>query len=148
MEFDKSKVFTPFNCEEVKIGSKGYFADNLFTLKEGIEINAFKDLEDVDLSSNLPFYTKGAYYRFFYLVEEPKEKIRRPCTRKELIEMLKKQGLPMVLCKNDGFTYSIVRLDMKGITVISVTGFHLTYGYRELCNTFTLLDGTELWVEE
>lgn len=28
MEFDKLKVFTPFNCEEVKVGSKGYVSEN------------------------------------------------------------------------------------------------------------------------
>lgn len=37
MEFDKAKVFTALNADEVKVGSKGYFADSIRVLKETIK---------------------------------------------------------------------------------------------------------------
>lgn len=37
MEFDKAKVFTVLNADEVKIGSSGYFADNLRSLRVAAE---------------------------------------------------------------------------------------------------------------
>lgn len=36
MEFDESKVYTLINADKVKIGSKGYYADDLKTLKERV----------------------------------------------------------------------------------------------------------------
>lgn len=88
--------------------------------------------------------TYGFHYKHCAEIEEEK----RPCTREELLEILKKQGLPMLLCKDNGITYSIIRLNNEEITVMSVLGSQLSYDYRDLCNTFTLIDGTELWVEE
>ena len=37
MEFDKSKVYTAVNADEVKVGSKGYFADTIAGLKNNID---------------------------------------------------------------------------------------------------------------
>lgn len=155
MEFDRQRVYTPFNCDEIKIGSKGFVADNKSKLVNTVERSDGQDwaeLKNIDTNCNLPFIVTIGYstchYEFFYLVEEPKEPVKRSCTRKELLEMLKRQQIPMVLRKDNGFTYSIIRLNDEGITVISVIGSHLTYDYSELCNTFTLLDGTPLWVKE
>lgn len=70
--------------------------------------------------------------------EEPK----RPCTRDELVEMLKKQGLPMLLRKGTGHLYTVIYLDEDKV--------EMKYGvdYAGLCEQFTLLDGSELWVKE
>lgn len=40
MEFDKSRVFTALNADEIKVGSKGYFADNLRSLRGAAEGSA------------------------------------------------------------------------------------------------------------
>lgn len=37
MEFDKARVFTALNADEIKIGSEGYFADSIRILKETIK---------------------------------------------------------------------------------------------------------------
>lgn len=37
MEFAKAKIFTALNADEVKVGSKGYFADNLRSLRGAAE---------------------------------------------------------------------------------------------------------------
>lgn len=34
MEFDKSKIYTVVNADEVKLGNIGYFADNIYSLQQ------------------------------------------------------------------------------------------------------------------
>lgn len=78
MKFDKSKVYTAINADEIKIGSKGYFADDLYDLQykvENDETDELHELVSIEDSSqdfrfkmvtHLPFT-----YNLFYLVEEP-----------------------------------------------------------------------------
>ena len=83
MEFDESKVYTPINADKVKIGSKGYYADNLKTLKERVDSHSERWLGKVD-----KIYDTDSTYRFaiknntksvlFYLVDEPEEKKYQP----------------------------------------------------------------------
>ena len=151
MEFDRSKVFTPFNADEVKCGSKGIVADRKVDLIEYVTRSNGQDLselKDVDISPkcNLPFSVciglNTCHYEYFYLVEEPKEPKKRPCTREELLELLKKQELPMLKQYNDTI-YLVDRLfsDVCFIDEVKFT-------YQEVCENYTLLDGTALWMEE
>ena len=39
MEFNKSKVYTAVNADELKVGSKVYVSDNMYYLKECVEKN-------------------------------------------------------------------------------------------------------------
>lgn len=144
MEFDKSKVFTAFNADEVKIGSKGYFADTKEELIDNVqsEIFGFCTLKEVEITSELPFWTNASHYHYFYLVEKPKEKTKRPCTREELIEMLKKQGLPMLKSSAGNYYYTIKSIGDNNVYI------NENRSYESLCELYTLIDGTELWVEE
>lgn len=79
MNFDKSRAYSAINAEEVKIGSKGYFADTVGTLKEAVrgEDNVmFGEIKEI--LSNFTPYRFGIKnedeYAFFYLVEEPQER--------------------------------------------------------------------------
>lgn len=83
----------------------------------------------------------------WYRLDEIKELTKRPCTREELIEMLKKQGLPMLMFKYSGYMYSVVKFTYNEVTFTSDAG-GFSYTYEELCNKYTLLDGTELWVKQ
>lgn len=148
MEFDRSRVYTPFNFDEVKIGSKGYFADTKDSLIDRVlsEDKSYyhKMIEYNKCKSEFPFISDiiNSAYTYFYLVEEPKEK--RPCMKTELVEMLKKQGLPML-------KISINNCDVF-CTVESISDDNVyiggNYSYEALCRVFTLLDGSELWIEE
>jgi len=76
MEFDKSRVYTALNADEVKPGSKVFVADDLYTLRQIVEDNTEEYSEtlnavnpddctyrfDTDASSN---------YALCYLVSEP-----------------------------------------------------------------------------
>lgn len=147
MEFDKSKVYTPFNCSEVKVGSKGYFSDYKSKLIDYVTFQnslCYHTLECITTEDDYPFKTANNMFHYFYLVEEPKEKTKRPCTREELLEMLKKQGLPMLKSYLTGNYYMVVKNSDTFCYVYDCGD----YNYSELCNAYTLLDGTELWVEE
>lgn len=83
MEFDKAKVFTVLNADEVKIGSSGYFADNLRSLRVAAEeecSRAYGEIEEImNNSYDCRFRKKnGDTYTLFYLAEETWEEKYRP----------------------------------------------------------------------
>ena len=83
MKFDKEKIFTVLNANEVRIGSSGYFADNLRSLRTAAEeeySRAYGEIEEImDDSYGCRFRKKdGDTYTLFYLAEEPREKKLRP----------------------------------------------------------------------
>lgn len=97
-----------------------------------------------EVSTAYPVCTCDAVsYKHCAEIEEEK----RPCTREELIEMLKKQGVSMLIFKDSGFLHCVLKITRDEVTFISESGC-FSYTYEQLCNRFTLLDGTKLWVEE
>ena len=76
MKFDKTKVYTALNADELKIGSKCIFADTLGSLKSKVEgkktqnfITTLKHVHN-DGSYNR-FYTDDDFFCFAYLIEPP-----------------------------------------------------------------------------
>lgn len=73
MIFDKCKVYTTLNADELKIGSRLIVADNLLDLKGRVEIN----YPAVTLRGIRPEYKECRFatdddaYMFAYLVAEP-----------------------------------------------------------------------------
>lgn len=151
MDFDNSKAYTLFNADQLKDGSKGYFHDNASTLKDIVRIDNKHWFGTVELNKgtdkDYPFRNKEEKtdWRYFYLVEEPKEPTERPCTREELVEMLKKQGM-FLLKSHDGGIHTVISIANESLNFVAIANDD--YDYDKLCETFTLLDGTELWVEE
>ncbi len=96
MEFDKSKIYTAVNADELKVGSKCYFADDIKSLEKQVH-----DEFDVDVFDNLMessekerFKAKsGCTYTLAYLIEPPKEKEFKPFSSVEkAVEEIKKHG--------------------------------------------------------
>lgn len=81
MEFDKTRVYTAFNADEVKVGSKGYFADSFSELKrkisEGEEPLTLVKIYGEEAATRFSISPVSSYI-LFYLVEEPKEKKYQP----------------------------------------------------------------------
>lgn len=104
--------------------------------------------EQMDESTmTYPVRTTGTNNKYLHCAEIEEEK--RPCTREELLEMLKKQGLPMLYRNQCSVVYTILLIKDEDIVLLSALDDSLIhYDYSELCSDFTLLDGTELWVEE
>lgn len=75
MEFDKSKVFSMLNAEELKIGSMVIVDDNLRSLKEKVESGAETSIiEEIRTDDCIfRFGTEDDVYALAYLVKEPEE---------------------------------------------------------------------------
>ena len=165
MEYDKAKVFTALNADEVKVGSKGYFADNIRILKETIketlkdscaadygEIDEIKD----DSCACRFSIKKNSAYTFFYLVEEPKEKELRPYTdTDEMIDHFCRHfnlipqdyRLPTLWVKNDNRKYLITRVSENTVTLCFENDV-FTFSLRILLDDYTWLDGSLCGIEE
>ena len=81
MEFDESKIYTLVTADKVKIGSKGFFSDNLRDLKNIVErerSDRYGKITGIkDNSYTARFQIGGNYnYGLFYLVEEPKVEVK------------------------------------------------------------------------
>lgn len=75
MKFDKSKVYTALNADELKVGSKVIAANTLGDLKSRVERNGM--LIQLDRINSEEYQCRftcddGIDYAFAYLVEEPK----------------------------------------------------------------------------
>lgn len=81
MKFDKTRVYSICNADEVKVGSKGFFADNISDLKkkvnEGHELLTLVKIYGEKSATRFSISSISSYI-LFYLVEEPEEKKYRP----------------------------------------------------------------------
>lgn len=77
MEFDKSRVYTALNADELKVGSKVIVADNVRDLKDAVKDEDVCILQHIAVeNSTFRFVSadNGESYALAYLVEEPEEK--------------------------------------------------------------------------
>lgn len=74
MEFDKSKVFTALNADELKVGSKVVIGDCVgdlkFRLREEL-IDEIASIESEEKIGRFRVKRTECYYNFAYLIEEP-----------------------------------------------------------------------------
>lgn len=161
MEFDKSKVYTGLNADEVKVGSKGFFADTLFYLE-----NYVKNERPLLIVQSINNKTCSRRFHagdgnkisdnwgLFYLVEEPKEEKYRPYNSdEELIEDFKNRVssfayecdfIPSIWVKekSNGDKYLItgfIKDDSDAYCVLIGTCF---VSLSVLLESYTYLDGT------
>ena len=77
MEFDKSKVYTSLNADELKIGSKVFAANCISILKRKVHdencINEVKKILEENYERRFQLDYDGTY-PFVYLISEPEEK--------------------------------------------------------------------------
>lgn len=95
MTFDKNKVYTALNADEVKVGSKGYFADSLEDLRAFVseDDDPCTLFEVLGEEYGRRFDEGGNPWNLFYLVEEPAEDKYRPYeTTDEMIEDFKERA--------------------------------------------------------
>ena len=78
MEYDKSRVYTALNADELKVGSRVVVADNVSNLKynvaQEIDITTLTNINSEDCMMRFKA-GDGLDYAFAYLVSEPAEKI-------------------------------------------------------------------------
>ena len=126
MEFDKSRVYTALNADEVKPGSKVLVADDLSTLRRVVEGNTEHYLDT--LSQINPddygrrFDVNGVDYALCYLVAEPNKP--RRMTNRELAKWLaQNKGQWMGSSCTIGMSYSYTRDNNKVPDGIMIRGW-------------------------
>nr|DAE34287.1 MAG TPA: hypothetical protein [Caudoviricetes sp.] len=77
MKFDKNRVYTVLTANDVKIGSKGFFADTLSDLRDDVDgifgdasYGEVDDILDETNSRRFCMEENGFCYNLFYLIEE------------------------------------------------------------------------------
>ena len=171
MEFNKSKVYTALNADEVKIGSKGYFANNIANLKDKVELSNLvlcEVSEILDESDKFRFKSEvtGELFNLFYLVEEPKEKKFHPYKdTDEMVEDFKRRynsyggwngknnpmynPLVWVTAKDvEKNKYLITRFSDSGKVTMNFEASVYTTSLRILLEDYTYLDGSPCGIEE
>ena len=88
MEFDKSRVYTALNADELKIGSTCIFADTIQALRQKVQggfcaddcvedyFRCLSEIYDDDRVER--FVANGCAYIYAYLIEPPTEKKYKP----------------------------------------------------------------------
>ena len=163
MEFLKERVFTALNADELKVGSKGYFADSLGGLRTQVEQGntELKCLTAVTNDFNMSrFCTGSSAFTMFYLAEEPQEKKFRPY--KDTDEMInhfyrhfnlipQEYHLPMIWIKAKGVEknkYLITRFSENDIVTMTFEKCVYSTNLRVLSDDYTYLDGSPCGIEE
>lgn len=144
MKFDKTRVYSPCNADEVKVGSKGFFADNISDLKkkvnEGHELLTLVKIYGEKSATRFSISTISSYI-LFYLVEEPEEKKYRPYD--DTAEMLDGTMLDIVVSRN-GTRLLITAAEDKRVYLGSQGWVDL----YDLYKYYTWPNGTPCGVEE
>ena len=96
MEFDKSRVYTAVNADELKIGSQVCVSDNMYYLKECVEKNFDPCILTRVLSEKEPkrfCISNNEKWQLAYLIESPAEPNYKPFSDIEkTFEIIKKHG--------------------------------------------------------
>lgn len=160
MEFDKTKVYTVVDIDEVKISSKGYFSDSPKALKYTVQAEiqgSYGEVTELMPDNDLYVFCQDDIphpYALFYLVEEPKNKKFRPY--RDTAEMLRNfidrfdllnhdDRLPSIWIKSriNDICYFIVRVAEDVITIIGSTDCGIiTLSMDNLFENYTYLDGS------
>lgn len=164
MKFDKSRIYTMVNADEVKLGSVGYFADNIYSLQQAvqhgnIDTGYFGKVVDIkDIGTGFRFVAdNGTCFSLFYLVEEPgKEEFRPYKDVDEMVEDFVKRfnvnvqpyEMPLIWVKTEDADkkYLIVRF-ASAVTICHNTEVY-TPTFEDLAEAYTYLDGSPCRIEE
>ena len=123
MEFDKSRMYTVVNTDEVKLGSIGYFADNIYSLHvEEPGKEEFRPYKDVD--------------------EMVEDFVKRFNVNVQPYEM------PLIWIKTEDADkkYLIVRFASAVTICHNVEVYTLTF--EDLAEAYTYLDGSPCGIKE
>lgn len=166
MEFDKSKVYTALNADEVKVGSKGIFANTVYELQKfvaeektitGAHIKKLVSImpDDFQARFNGSSMSFPIVFSLFYLVEEQEEEKWRPY--KDTYEMIK----DFCIRFKKGFAgYELPHIKIKSKVgkkinrcFTSFSANNVFFGITPVCfgtllENYTYLDGSPCGIKE
>ena len=145
MEFDKSRVYTAVNADELKVGSKCIFANTVQDLKAFVKTKRPVTLTSIgDESSPKRFMGSYGYadvaYLFAYLIEPPSKPKYRPFESVEkAMEAIKAHGRYVIKTNNMMSAFLVTEDDKdQGESRIFIDGYW--YSLQELCRLFVFAD--------
>ena len=139
MTFDKNKVYTALNADEVKVGSFGFCADSLDHLKMHFHDGVLDEIDQIGPDYyEKRFGVNNYFYPLFYLVEEPKEEYYRPYENiDEMVENFKKRVCGFDYEPSSWFMPTIWIKEKNSGDKYLITGF-----IKDDSNTYCVLIGT------
>ena len=150
MEFDKSRVYTAVNADELPIGSRCLFANSLKDLKDRIYLTDTygRILENVcDENEEERFYGDDATYLLAYLIEPPSASDQKERKYKSFsnIENLKKSAVKyigFIKSKHSPQEGIIIGISFDNRVIIKKR-YGLEYlTFEQLFESYTFDDGT------
>lgn len=163
MEFDKSRIYTMVNADEIKLGSEGYFADNIYYLQQAVQhdnigTGYFGKIVDIkDIGTGFRFVADNDLcFSLFYFIKEQEDNKFRPFKNTDdmITEFCRRSGKllqfstidpPVIYFKNkkSGRSYIMSAFDCHLVKI-----GHETYDMVNLFNNFTFNDDSPCGIEE
>ena len=162
MEFDKSRIYTVVNADEVKLGSAGYFADSIYSLQQAVQHNDKECFGKVDCikGTNTGFRfvaDNGTCFSLFYFIEEQEEKKFHPYRDSdEMVEDFKKRfnvkvppyEMPLIWIKMKDTDKKYLVVRFASTLTICHNDEVYTPTFEYLVKGYTYLDGSPCGIEK
>ena len=147
MEFDKSRVFSAVNADELKVGSKVYVSDNMHYLRECVEDNfesciLTRVMSEKEAKRFCIDDKSNEKWQLAYLIEPPAKPKYKPFENlKQLIVATKKHGetVKSLVGQNES---TIIGMTLNNRVIIDKSfsqSFGQPYGDKASCTTEELL---------
>ena len=145
MEFDKSRVYTAVNADELKIGSKVICADTVKALRKKVQADDYAQyvqpfIRLLDNGYDVQFLAGCYLYNYAYLVEPPAEpKYKQFESVEKAMEAIKAHGRYVIKTNNMMSAFLVTEDDKdQGESRIFIDSHW--YGLQELYRLFVFAD--------
>ena len=143
MEFDKSRVYTALNADELPIGCRCVFARSVFILKDHLHCDYPSEiLISVGSDTSMERFESdsGEWYSLAYLVEPPAEPKYKPFESVEkAMEAIKAHGRYVIKTNNMMSAFLVTEDDEDQEESRIFIDSHW-YSLQELCRLFVFAD--------
>ena len=147
MEFDKNRIYTAVNANELQIGSKCIFADTIQNLKTRIKVECISTLVEIYEENEKERFVGSdgvveASYLLAYLIEPPAEPKYKPFSNMENLKksavkykgfIKTKQGVQEGIIIGISFDYKAIIKTRWGVNYLT---------FEQLFESYTFDDGT------
>jgi len=145
MEFDKSRVFSAVNADELKVGSKCIFADTVKALRKKVQADDYAQYVQPfirlhDNGYDVQFLADCYTYNYAYLIEPPSKPKYRPFESVDkAMEAIKAHGRYVIKTNNMMSAFLVTEDDKdQGESRIFIDGYW--YSLQELYRLFVFAD--------
>ena len=145
MEFDKSRVYTALNADELPIGSKCIFADTVKALRKKVQEEDFAQYVQPfirlhDNGYDVQFLADCYTYNYAYLIEPPSKPKYRPFESVDkAMEAIKAHGRYVIKTNNMMSAFRVTEDDEDQEESRIFIDSHW-YSLQELCRLFVFAD--------